>query len=110
MKIIFLSAIVIILLLIWWLFFAPFSLKFKEEIELGNSKVELIKQYYKKYDSLPDDKFLQANGVRTDIEKVYFEYIRKNDSVFLLIYPIGFDPPYLYYNSAKKKWNYGFPK
>ncbi|MBA5628284.1 hypothetical protein [Moheibacter lacus] len=98
-------------IIIW--FNLPIELKYKSEIEYGNSLIDNIKKYKGENQKLPEEgdwktlKNLHFNF--NEIGSTIPEYILINDEEFELVFVEGFDPPYLFYNSKTNKWNYDFP-
>ena len=46
---------------------------------------------------------------KDELEKAYPKFTKLNESSFELVYIIGFDPPYIMWNSKERIWKEGFP-
>lgn len=88
----------------------PFQIKYKSEIKFGNKLIEKIETFRLQNDSIPhsnDWEILHSFGFEhTESFLPIYEKINKSD--YLLLYCWGFDPPWLFYYSKTKKWEYGF--
>ena len=88
----------------------PFQIKYRSEIKFGNKLIEKIEEFRMQNNSIPrttDYEVLQSFGFEHN--EVFLPIYQKiNTTDYMLIYSWGFDPPWLYYFSKTKKWNYGF--
>lgn len=90
-------------------FHLPFKIKYRTEIKFGNQLVEKIEIFRLKNDSIPlteDRKILHSLGFE-NTENFLPIYQKINAKDYLLVYCWGFDPPWLFYYSKTKKWEYG---
>ena len=88
----------------------PFQIKYRSKIKFGNQLVERIENFRIQNGSIPkttDYEILQLFGFEND-ESFLPIYQKINATDYKLIYCWGFDPPWLYYYSKTKKWDYGF--
>ena len=104
-------SIILILILISVVFYhLPFQKKYRSEIKFGNQLIEKIENFREQNDSIPqttDYVVLRSFGFELN-ESFLPQYQKINTTDYILIYCWGFDPPWLYYYSKTKKWNYGF--
>ena len=110
-KIIITISIICAIILISAIYFhLPFQIKYRSEIKFGNELVEKIEKFRTQNDSIPqttDYEILQSFGFENN-ENFLPTYQKINTTDYMLIYSWGFDPPWLYYFSKTKKWNYDF--
>ena len=88
----------------------PFQIKYRSEIKFGYQLIEKIEEFRLKNNSIPeteDWQTLQSFGFKNDMGFLPI-YDKINATDYRLIYCWGFDPPWLYYFSTTKKWEYGF--
>ncbi|MGB3585723.1 MAG: hypothetical protein WBA23_04235 [Tunicatimonas sp.] len=108
-----LIAITVIIAIFFILYNLPIELYNRKEIERGNELINSIDRYYHKEGNLPannDWEALRKIGfTREEMGRAYPEIRNLNDSTYELIFTIGFDPPYLMWNSNEKKWKEDFP-
>ena len=85
----------------------------RTEIERGKVLVAKIDQYIETNGEIPnscDWSVLESIGFNSDeMDTAYPEIRTVNDSTYELIFVLGFDPPYLMWNSNEKIWKEGFP-
>lgn len=83
------------------------------DITRGNELINNINQYKNQNDKLPqngDWSTLKDVGfTEEELNRFYPAYEQLNDTVFQLIFFIGFDCPYLYWNSNDQVWKEGCP-
>ena len=109
-KILFILLVIILLGIIW--FNLPLEITRKSDINFGNKIIENIERYKKQHHELPttdDWKTLENLGFKTELAGTKPYYEKFDDDEYHLIFPEGFDPPYLFYNSKLKQWKYDFP-
>lgn len=101
----------IVMLVIVYIF-APIEITRRCDIKFGNQLVEKLEKYREEHNNLPEeedwDTFSEMGFKMAEAgtKPVY----RKLSAVeFELVYPEGFDGPYLFYNSEQKKWKTGCP-
>lgn len=113
-RIVYILIIIVILLPITWLVYVllPFEITRKSDITFGNTLVNKIKDYKEEHTSLPpanDWQLLESIGFKLSELGTEPVYNRINNNEYELIYPDGFDGPYLLYNSKENKWKIDFP-
>lgn len=80
-------------------------------MKLGNEYISNILSFYDSSGFLPDsyDWNILNNLMPKEMENEWSpEYEKLDNSNFMLIYPVGFDGPYLQYSSKTKLWKYDF--
>ena len=91
----------------------PLEITYRTEIKRGNTLIENIENYITETGEIPKSnnwETLRSIGFTEDeMEAAYPEIRQINDSTFELIYTIGFDPPYLMWNSKERIWKEDFP-
>ncbi len=91
----------------------PMEFHFRKEIDRGNELINNIDRYYEINGTIPsinDWKQLRNIGFTdNEMERAYPELRRLNDTTYELIFNLGFDPPYLMWNSTEKIWKEDFP-
>lgn len=101
---------IILLITIWCLLV---SIERSTNIKLGNKVVQSIEDYMVTYDKLPDqddwETLKKLNFDTTNLDFIRPSYFKINDSVFELVFTLGFDPPYLMWISNERKWKEDFP-
>jgi len=84
-----------------------------DDIKVGNELIAKIEEFRVDSNKLPqyaDWPTLKSIGFSEEsIESAYPEYDRVNDSVYELVFVLGFDGPYLLWNSEEQIWKEGFP-
>ena len=95
------------------LFNLPLEITHRMEIKRGNILIENIEKYINETGELPGSnnwETLRSIGFTEDeLETAYPEISQINDSIYELIFTIGFDPPYLMWNSKERIWKEDFP-
>ena len=95
------------------LFKLPLEVTHRTEIERGNTLIENIENYINETGELPGSnnwETLSLIGFTEDEMGTAFPEIHQiNDSTYELIFTIGFDPPYLLWNSKERIWKEDFP-
>tara|TARA_R100000353_G_scaffold175981_1_gene148124 strand:+ start:50 stop:421 length:372 start_codon:yes stop_codon:yes gene_type:complete len=95
------------------LFNLPLEITHRTEIKRGNALIENIENYINETGELPGSnnwETLRSIGFTEDeMETAYPEIRQINDSTYELIFTIGFDPPYLMWNSKERIWKEDFP-
>ncbi|MEK6482550.1 hypothetical protein WJR50_33790 [Catalinimonas sp. 4WD22] len=108
-----LIAIAVIIATIFILYNLPMELYNRKEIERGNELIKSIDRYHQKEGNFPannDWETLRKIGFTSEeMGRAYPEIRNLNDSTYELIFTIGFDPPYLMWNSNERKWKEDFP-
>lgn len=91
----------------------PLEIIYRTEIKRGNELIENIENHKSETGEIPkstDWETLHSIGFSKDeMETAYPEIRHINESTFELIYTIGFDPPYLMWNSKERIWKKDFP-
>ncbi len=85
----------------------PISIFYYKEISNGDVFAKHIKQYQKENNKLPDQmdwETLQKLNPLKPYNEIYPDYKKIDDSSFMLSYIVGFDGPYLTYETKTKKW------
>lgn len=107
------SLIVILFLLVIIYFNLPIEVTRKSDIERGNLLITNILNYKKNHGKLPECnnyQLLKSIGFTDkELQNAYPEYYPTSDSTFQLIFVLGFDPPYLFWDSKEKEWKEDFP-
>ena len=88
----------------------PFEIRYRSAINFGNELIVNIENYRKENNSIPetnDDKILETLGFESEMSFLP-QYHKINTTDYMLLYCWGFDPPWLYYYSKTKEWDYGF--
>ena len=99
-------AILIIAYIIWWKL--PFTINRKADIKLGELVIENIENYRDTTSCLPESddwELLKQCGVEFDFDVLRPFYFKLNDSTYEIAYIVGFDGPYLKYNSQSNEWS-----
>ncbi len=95
------------------LFNLPLEITHRTEIKRGNALNENIKNYINQTGELPGSnnwETLRSIGFTgEEMETAYPEILQINDSTYELIFTIGFDPPYLMWNSKERIWKEDSP-
>lgn len=105
------SILFLIALLTLLYFKLPISIRYKSEIKIGNDYIHTIEIYSDSIKSLPESNNWQVlqTLIPQKMENEWSPEYKKIDSThFDLVYPYGFDGPYLRYCSSTQQWNYGF--
>ena len=91
----------------------PLGITHRTEIKRGSSLIKNIENYINKTGKIPESnnwETLRKVGFTEDeMETAYPEIHHINDSTYELIFTIGFDPPYLMWNSKERIWKEDFP-
>ena len=98
--------VLVLSLAIYW--YLPWQTRYKSEINFGNQLVEQIETFRLQNDSIPhsqDRETLESFGFEMT-ESFLPIYEKINETDYKLIYCWGFDPPWLYYYSNTKEWEY----
>lgn len=93
----------------WWVL--PVTINRKDDIEFGNSLIRQIEDY-KKINGLPDtndEQTLIKLGFKVELHGQP-TYQKLTDTSYQVFYPMGFDPPYLTWDSKKRNWRMDFPE
>ena len=107
--------IIIVLVFISILVFYNLPIEFhkREEIARGNELISNIEKHYETKKNIPsttDWKTLREIGFSDEeMERAYPELRKLNDSTYELIYNLGFDPPYIMWNSKERVWKEDVP-
>jgi len=98
--------ILIIAYIIWWKL--PFTINRKADIKLGELVIENIENYRDTTGRLPESddwELLRQCGIEFDFDVLRPFYYKLNKSNYEIAYIVGFDGPYLKYNSQSKEWS-----
>lgn len=91
----------------------PLEITHRTEIKRGNKLIENIEKYINETGEIPESnnwETLRSIGFTDgEMETAYPEINRPNDSTYELVFTIGFDPPYLMWNSRERIWKEDFP-
>ncbi len=83
------------------------------DIKVGNELVQKIEKFRVDSNKLPDYAdwaTLKSIGFSDEsLQNANPEYQRINDSVYELVFVLGFDGPYLLWNSKEQIWKEDFP-
>lgn len=93
-------------LIIMW-FNLPINIRYANKIYCGNKFVENIRLYEKANKRLPNKdewEVLEKLNPLKPYKTFYPDYLKIDDTNFVLTYLEGFDSPYLTYDSITKKW------
>ncbi len=96
---------------VWW-FVLPVSINRRSDIKFGNTIIYKLEKYRERFKKLPethDWQTLRKFGFKERGEILFPDYQKLNDTAFELTYVIGFDGPYLMWNSFNRKWRNDFP-
>jgi hypothetical protein len=95
------------------LYILPIEVTHSRELKRGNILIENIENYVNETGKIPEShnwETLRSLGFMEDeMETAYPEIRQINDSTYELIFTIGFDPPYLMWNSQERIWKDDFP-
>ena len=95
------------------LYILPIEVTQSRELKRGNILIENIENYVNETGKIPEShnwETLRSLGFMEDeMETAYPEIRQINDSTYELIFTIGFDPPYLMWNSQERIWKDDFP-
>lgn len=90
-------------------YYVPFEIQYRKEIRLGNQLIEQIENFRLQNDSIPEENdYKSLKSLGFDLEYgLAAMYTKLNKTDYIIAYYWGFDPPYLFYYSKTKKWEYG---
>lgn len=94
-------------------YYLPLKYFYKSEIDRGNELIISIDNYLKENGDIPSAnnwEVLTELGFKPNEMARAFPTIQKiNKSTYELIFIVGFDPPYLMWNSKERVWKEDFP-
>lgn len=91
----------------------PTEITRMSDIKRGEILIKKIEQYQQINNTLPetsDWEVLKSIGfTNEEMETAYPEYSKSNYSTFQITFVLGFEPPYLNWNSEIREWKNAFP-